>query len=336
MKMYSLENSIRSFFETQVSPNQQQCDELASSLVQGSVFPVPIQGSFSYTLSTRRDEDQKIVQFRVSHSALDLKTIQLAKEIHGNIVPSTNYHGEIGDGPTPPVKVYTIEKLPGITQIEMVVKNSTSLPLVRPKMIQELSRFFSLAWLHPQTVTPAELQEGRRTVSEKLTVLASALPPRFHTAISHAQKNLDQLYSPLYPQVLTHGDLCELNTLIMPDTGCISGLIDWAEASILPFGMALYGLNNFLGGMSSEGWKYDENREKLEAEFWQHFWNTVDIEGIGLKTHLEKPVRTARDLGVLLRYGFVWENGLYERPASEMDTNTDNIRYLDALLLAAA
>ena len=34
-------------------------------------------------------------------------------------------------------------------------------------------------------------------------------------------------------------------------TGQITGIIDWAEAEVLPFGLALYGLENLLGYMGT-------------------------------------------------------------------------------------
>lgn len=171
MEIYSLDGTIASFFD-KVSPNRQQCDDLASSLVRGPVVPVSIQGSFSYTVSTQRDKDQKIVQFRVSHSALDVDIIQLAQRIHGDIVPSTRYYGEIGNGPTAPVKVYVIEKLPGVTFIDIMLaseRTSCPMPMPRMRMIEDisrykykgpailsllssnsLSRFFAATWLHPR------------------------------------------------------------------------------------------------------------------------------------------------------------------------------------------
>lgn len=141
-------------------------------------------------------------------------------------------------------------------------------------------------------------------ISNQLSALASDLPLRFRAVISSLKVGLDQLYSPVYPQVLTHGDLCQLTILLMPETGSISGIVDWAEASILPFGMVLYGLDSFLGNMGSGGWRYDESREILEEKFWRLFWNAADIEGVGLKDQLEETVRMARDIGVFLKYGF--------------------------------
>ncbi|EFR03713.1 hypothetical protein MGYG_06710 [Nannizzia gypsea CBS 118893] len=294
-----------------------------------------MQGSFSYTVATKGDEDQKIVQFRVSHSPLNVDTIQRAQEVHGAVVPLAQYHGELGDGPTAPLKVYAMEKLPGVTYIDMVLDHlrDSSPPMPKLQTIQDLSRYFTSAWLHPEHVTQAKRQESQEHVSRKLSILSSVLPQRFHTLISSLQADLPQLYSPAYPQVLTYGDLCEMNILVMPETGRISGIVDWAEASILPFGTELWGLENMLGSMGSQGWKHDENRGKLEEEFWRLFWGTIDVEEReGLKGRLGRTVRVARGIGILLRHGFTWDEGVHERPISAADTNS--LRYLDAFLLS--
>ncbi|KAI1979099.1 hypothetical protein LOZ53_000367 [Ophidiomyces ophidiicola] len=255
MKIYTLDGAINAFFSAQISPTRQECDDLAAEIVRGPVYPLSIQGCFSYTVSTNGDEENKIVQFRVSHSPLDVGIIQLAQEIHGDVVPPTQYYGEVGSGPTAPLQIYIIKKLSGITCIDMVLQYQRNPSCSMPKLriIQDLSRYFASAWLHPQDVPQAKRKENQEQISKKPFVLNSALPPRYCTLISSLQADLHQLYSPIYPQVLTHGDLNARNTLVMPVTGQISGLVDWAEASILPFGMGLYGLKIMLGNMDSQG-----------------------------------------------------------------------------------
>jgi hypothetical protein len=52
-----------------------------------------------------------------------------------------------------------------------------------------------------------------------------------------------------------------------PDTGHVTGVIDWVEAEIAPFGISLYRLENVLGYMDSKGWHYYENHQELEKLF---------------------------------------------------------------------
>lgn len=57
--------------------------------------------------------------------------------------------------------------------------------------------------------------------------------------------------------------------------GGITGVIDWAETRILPFGMALWGVQNMLGVMDSKGWHYYGNAVQLEKLFWEEFYGQV-------------------------------------------------------------
>lgn len=46
----------------------------------------------------------------------------------------------------------------------------------------------------------------------------------------------------LVPWVLTHQDLSDMNILFDPSFGHITGVVDWADATIEPFDMAIWGL----------------------------------------------------------------------------------------------
>lgn len=72
--------------------------------------------------------------------------------------------------------------------------------------------------------------------------------------MSRLGDDLSLLFSEGCPTgVLTHGDLCEMNFLVELETGHLTGLVDWAEAEILPFGCALRGLENVLDFMDMHG-----------------------------------------------------------------------------------
>jgi len=140
METYSLEHAIRSFFNSDVSPNREECDNLARSLLGGqSIVPFDIQGQFSYTVYSLqaagtqvrrpgRDDDSnsqaaannaKIVQFRLPTSRIDVPMAQLAKAIHGDIAAETDYYGELGHKGRASLGVYLIQKLPGVPYIEL-------------------------------------------------------------------------------------------------------------------------------------------------------------------------------------------------------------------------
>jgi len=180
-------------------------------------------------------------------------------------------------------------------------------------------------------VTQHQLQKTRATISRKLALLTSTLPPRFTAIASRAQKELDKIFHDGYPQVLTHGDLSPMNILVSPTTGRVTGIIDWAEAGVLPFGLALYGLENLLGYMGPGEWNYFNIRDKLELRFWTQFWNYITDVPTPPEESTWHTVTIARKVGVLLQYGFKWENGTVETAVTEKDTGS--LAYLDAFLL---
>jgi aminoglycoside phosphotransferase (APT) family kinase protein len=85
----------------------------------------------------------------------------------------------------------------------------------------------------------------RNMFKQKLQLLARSLPPRFSAVISRVQSSLELVFSESYPPVLTHGDICEMNFLVNPDDGHLTGVIYWAEAEILPFWCDLWAWRTF-------------------------------------------------------------------------------------------
>lgn len=109
---YSLNNSIATFLSSQTDTTREECDLLARSLLSDTISPVPIQGSFSYTVA----DHSRLAQFRTPGSPLDVEVLRRARSIHGSLVADTTFHGQIGQ--ERPLLVYIIEKLPGITYME--------------------------------------------------------------------------------------------------------------------------------------------------------------------------------------------------------------------------
>ena len=138
-----------------------------------------------------------------------------------------------------------------------------------------------------------------------VTHLRNKLPSRFQETITQIQENLPSLFSGEYPLVLTHGDLSEMNMLANPETGEIKGIIDWAEAGILPFGFALYALDHILGYLSLDGWVVYDHAEQLRAEFWRVFRELVGE----LSQREVELIQLARLAGVCLRYGIPYKPG---------------------------
>jgi hypothetical protein len=95
---------------------RQQCDDLAISLVGAPLKPSPIQGAFSYTIIAGASQS-KVIQFRTQISDLDMDTLNLARAIHGEVVPAFTHHGKIGSHPSA-LSVYIMDRCSGVAYIK--------------------------------------------------------------------------------------------------------------------------------------------------------------------------------------------------------------------------
>ncbi|KAK9847709.1 hypothetical protein MYU51_018331 [Penicillium brevicompactum] len=141
----------------------------------------------------------------------------------------------------------------------------------------EFVAFILYAIVEKAPATTGRRYQDLHEIDEKFNVLAQFLPPRFESRLVSIRRDLPSLFLGALPFVLCHGDLCEMNMLIDPTTGEITGIVDWAEARILPFGFSLWGFENVLGYMDSKGWHYYDNRGELESLFWKIFREEAKI-----------------------------------------------------------
>lgn len=156
--------------------------------------------------------------------------------------------------------------------------------------------------------------------------LAGALPERFLPAVTEVQSALPALLDGCYPVVLTHSDLNEMNILVDPCSGKITGVVDWPGASIQPFGFTLYALENALGSMGSNGWRWFDDVDSLRGAFWRAF-----REQTGLSEPQTTLVKLAAKAGILIRYGTAYDSG-FSGMIGVRDPNDEDFGYLDALL----
>ncbi|GAB0139111.1 hypothetical protein EsDP_00007326 [Epichloe bromicola] len=323
--LYSLGDTISDFFASHAPVTQQQCDELAVSLAGGPVNPVPIQGSFSYTV-TAGPHQSKIVQFRDANSDLDTHILDLARQIHGRLVAAYTFHGQVGQAS--PLAIYSMEKLPGtpyvLAQSEYCKPNGTSLQASsqHSRTIADFALYFAASWKARQHTAPDAAEKIRAEYEWRFERLSQVLPLRHEQNLNMVRVGLPLLFASSYPMVLNHGDLSELNVLVDPLTGRLTGVIDWAEAKICPFGISLWGLENILGTMNSQGWRYHLHHCALRAQFWRTFEEAVG----GVSEDERQAIQIARMAGLFLRYGFIWKDGGRE-PVKE---GTASFMYLDA------
>jgi hypothetical protein len=132
-------------------------------------------------------------------------------------------------------------------------------------------------------------------------MLGLSLPPRFSRVIREIQKGLELLFGEGYPMVLSHPDMNEMNFLVDPETGNLTGVVDWEQTTFKPFGLSLWTLGNLLGSMDLGGWHDFHQRQELESLFWEIFRKRVGEDERWEER--ERVIRLGRNLGTLLRYG---------------------------------
>ncbi|KAL9103231.1 MAG: hypothetical protein Q9163_001718 [Psora crenata] len=303
-----LPNPMSDLFKEHNEVSQDDCVAYAQDLVGTPVRPVPWQGGHSYTLVSERG---LIVQFRSESSPLDISMTALAKAVHRHIAPATTYQGLM---PNSSVSIWMMEALPGLGYL--FGGSSVTMDKLETTVI-DFARFYASSWKNPQP-------PGGRVVSQRykaeLTQLSGALSSRLTTVIQRTYQIIDTIIYQV-PWVLTHQDLSDMNILADSDSGHITGVVDWADACIEPFGIALWGLESILGYSGPEGFLYYEN----DLSHLRRLFRKVLLVEIGgaISDKTLRAIEELRTLGLLLRYGFDWDEEARARKPSKDTTHLD-------------
>jgi len=87
-------------------------------------------------------------------------------------------------------------------------------------------------------------------------------------------------------------------------TGHITGIVDWANAKVAPYGISLGELEIVLGIQTNTDWHLHPFHVRLR----QQFWDTFDSE-IGEVSDLDRySIDIARLMGLLRTHGIEWKN----------------------------
>lgn len=171
------------------------------------------------------------------------------------------------------------------------------------------------------------LNATARECQLRLDYLYINLPARFLPAIDEVGDILPTIFSKGYPLVLTHADLNEMSILVDRKSSHVTGVVDWIDATIQPFGFTLYAMDKALGSMGSRGWQYFPNADKLGDEFWRAF----DQLAWPIKSKMNT-IQIARKAGLLFRYGIPYNSG-FRGMVGVCGAGGDDYQYLDAFLL---
>lgn len=309
------------------------CDEYARVRFPGSAAkPAATQGYCSYTLNI---SDEYLLQFRPEAFKLDTDTCMEVKSIYGKFAPTTRYLGQVGGVPLQQVPdanvrssammhVYLHQRIRGIPLSEFRKRNKSCRPdedkMFKRRLMSGLAKVFALGFRARQAsqemkrILPAGTM-AKGTIGKSMRWrlnLLSGLPDKdLLTHVSKAQAQLDIVEASSW--CLTHGDLLPGNMMVDAKTGHLTGLIDWAEVEWLPFGMALYGVEEVLGEdmpSAAGGFEYYDDHEELRQLFWDEFLASVRRDGEEIQL---REAEAARKLGILLWRGIAFDDGKMDR-----------------------
>ncbi|KAH7324960.1 hypothetical protein B0I35DRAFT_425266 [Stachybotrys elegans] len=301
---YYVEDEISNFF-AKTSASRPDCDACAEELVGGTATPVTVQGNCSYSVYAGSCLDY-VVQFRLKSLQLDMKIASLASKVYGSLAPTVSFEGQVGDESKgkEPLYVYVMSRIKGVTHLDFILArdcpdNSPENFLHRQRLMEDVARFFALAWKTPQSVDQTYHANVKETIVRELRMLLNALPVRLHHIIRKCIDSMDTILS--LPMVLLHKDFGTCNIIVDEATCHLVGVIDWAEAEICPFGLNLHSLQSLTGKLHlKDGWVRYDDYDNLQHVFWTAFTGEVG----GLADDRIEAIRLARITGLLLSTGF--------------------------------
>jgi hypothetical protein len=134
------------------------------------------------------------------------------------------------------------------------------------------------------------------------------------------------------PMVLLHRDFGSSNIMVDEVTCHLTGVIDWADAEVCPFGLTLDSLQSLTGHLHlRDGWTRFEDYDNLQEVFWSMFKQEVG----GLSDDQLRTIKLARVLGVLLSSGFTsrFANQPEPAPIGDDENGRYNMLSLDGFLI---
>ncbi|KAG9694712.1 hypothetical protein KCU95_g5542, partial [Aureobasidium melanogenum] len=251
-------------------------NKYAEKVIGSAVRPLEWQGHYSYTVES--EDGRTVVQFRSDQSPLNDEIVKLAKRVHPDLVPAME-RLEFLDDRT--ISVWKMDKIPGIGFLELISDDEITTKL--SVTVKDMAEFYIQAWESPQMPDEEQVVRVRQEFEMKLGQLEEHSSPSLLAHVTDARQALDNILR--LPWVLTHDDLSSMNLLLDAATGNLRGVVDWADAAVRPFGIALWGLESVLGYSGPNGWTW------------------LDDESCSFEK--------ARKLGLLLRYGFIWQDNRF-------------------------
>ncbi|PSR94238.1 hypothetical protein BD289DRAFT_427803 [Coniella lustricola] len=209
----------------------------------------------------------------------------------------------------------------------------------RKEIIKDFAHFIEKGWRHRQilksSVEDAAIGYRRgkigTSIQWRLKQMSIRLPQRFRPLALTILHRLDQVME--LPWVLTHGDLVPSNIMVQQPRRhhrhsssteaviTMTGLLDWAEAEWLPFGVSLYGLDELLGKVddSSGQFAYYPQARELYDYFWTCLGQVMLEYDVSQGSEFRSVLDASHAIGFLLWHGIAFDNGKLNRVVDEVE-----------------
>ncbi len=324
---------------------------IRSHFVSHSIKEAVAQGGCSWTVIVQLDgppgstsnsgSEDYIVQLRPAQYAIDPSTAADVRQWYGDLAPSFEELGFLIVGrEAERFQVVKMSMLDG-QRFDMTQPRNACLDLsTRQKLstlLGDLAEFYARAWHCGTANGPSTECDGRvgSTILERLVKLETGLPsPALRQTAKRCRIAVQRGGLGFLPVVLTHGDMLPSNILVDSGSWKLTGLVDWAEAEYLPFGISLYGMDHLLGylidGESKKfsGFVWYDCVEDLRRNFWESLFARIPaLSDVATRN----AVKLARDVGVLLWHGIAFDDGRIDRVV-EVGTDDQELQYLHAFL----
>ncbi|KAI8963933.1 hypothetical protein F5Y11DRAFT_127614 [Daldinia sp. FL1419] len=287
--------------------------------------PAAFQGYCSYTVFAG---EETVVQFRPLAHKLDVGITNAACETFGALAPETEFLGELANTG---LHVFSMRRIPGVSLTDLRAEAKLSqAKSQREQIVRDFAQLQASSWKH--AISYSDVREKRLVGSSlrwRMELMAKNLPIRFRGIAKSVLADLSEIEA--LPWVLSHGDFLPSNIMVCPKSGKLLGLLDWAEAEYLPFGVGMYGLQELLGEDKDGHFVYYPDAKRLRNLFWTELLSA--LPELSRDARSAALIRKAQILGIFLWHGIAFDDGKLNRTVEE-GKDDGEIERLDAFLLS--
>ncbi|KAF2158685.1 hypothetical protein M409DRAFT_71530 [Zasmidium cellare ATCC 36951] len=300
------------------------------------------QGGCSYTVLVRKRDrggegggEVVVVQFRLLAHKIHEGIVRDVRNLWGELVPEMLWFEDVSVGEDVRLQVCGMSRVKGVAfgGVQPCGSELGEGELGRLRgLMGDLAGFFMRSWRKGDGYGRVR-GKGKvgASIRERLVLLEGGLPRRWlRLRARSVRRGFDSGLLDCLPVVLNHGDLLPSNIMVDRGSWRLTGLVDWAEAEYLPFGMSLYGIEHLLGGFDHERQRfvyYDRANELRDA-----FWDRLRAEIPELRDQdIWKAVILSRTIGILLWHGIAWDEGRLDRVVDYVN-DREELAYLESFL----